>query len=315
MSEILAFASGLLAMLFPGLGAPADPVHPGYVEADYVYAAPLGSGRIAGIAVAEGELVRRGDVLFVLEPGQQAAALAAAEARVRAAEAEGRNLATGSRTEEVDVLRASLRKAEADLALARATLERTEKLSQGGVVPASRLDQDRASLESAEAQADQLRAQLAVAELPARTAQQAAAEANLAAARAEAERARLDLEDRTVRAPADGIVERIYYQAGEMAQAGAPVLALRAPAVVEVKFYVGETERSALAVGQAVAVECDGCPAELTARLTYLAAEPQTTPPVIFSREERRRLVFLAEARLEGTGLLPGQPVSVRLDP
>jgi len=312
MDQFLSWLAALAAALVPGFGAAPAVGWNGYVEADYVYVAPAAPGRIETLAVREGEAVAAGAVLFVLERAQQAALLRAAEARVAVAAANAQNLATGSRSEEVDVIRASLGKAEADLALARTTLGRSEKLAAEGLTPQARLDQDRATLRSAEAQVAQLQAQLAVAELPARDPQLLAAEASLAAARAEADKARSDLADRTVTAPLGGQVERVFYRAGEVAAAGVPVLSLLPSGALKVKFYVAEAERPGLALGSTLRVTCDGCPAGLAATLTWLASEPQFTPPVIYSRDERTRLTFLAEATLgDAAGIRPGQPVTV----
>src|SRR5690606_37620989 len=125
------------------------------------------------------------------------------------------NLTTGSRAEEIDVLRANLEKANADLALAESNFKRSESLFGQGLIPEAKLQQDRTALASAQAQVAQLQAQLKVAELPARDAQQEAAEANLAAAQADADRAASDLADRTVKAPVGGQVDRVYFSAGE----------------------------------------------------------------------------------------------------
>ncbi len=95
------------------------------------------------------------------------------------------NLVTGSRIEEIAVIRANLGKAQSDLALAQSNLTRSEKLLATGTVAAVQVEQDRTSLASATAQVAQLTAQVRVAELPARSAQQVAAEANLAAAEAD----------------------------------------------------------------------------------------------------------------------------------
>lgn len=314
MDQFLSWLAGLLALLVPGFGAAPGPAWNGYVEAEYVYVAAAATGVIETVAAAEGDAAAVGQLLFTLRQDQQAALLRAAEARVAAAAANAENLATGSRAQEVEVIRASLGKAEADLALARSTLERSVKLAAGGLTPEARLDQDRATLRSAEAQVAQLEAQLAVADLPARDPLQLAAEASLAAARADADKARSDLADRTVAAPVAGRIARVYFRAGEMAPAGTPVVALLPAAALKVKFYVAEAERPKLAIGQAVSVSCDGCAEGLVATLSYFAAEPQFTPPVIYSREERSRLSFLVEAVLgEGSALAPGQPVTVAL--
>jgi HlyD family secretion protein len=310
MNEFFAGVLAAIMSILPG-GTAEDAGYAGYLEADYVYAAPVSPGRIANIAVTEGQAVAAGDLLFTLEDAQQQALLTAAQARVEAARATLENLETGSRAEEIDVIRANLSKAQADLALAQSTLTRSEKLLEAGTVASVRVEQDRAALASAQAQVAQLTAQVNVAALPARDAQQVAAEANLAAAEADAGRAALELEDRQTRAPVGGTVDRLFYATGEIAIAGAPVVAILPEGALKATFFVPEAERAALAIGQAVSVGCDGC-AAMTATVTRLASEPQTTPPVIYSREERDRLVYLVEARLDASGTLrPGQPVTV----
>ncbi|ODT83156.1 MAG: hypothetical protein ABS76_04325 [Pelagibacterium sp. SCN 64-44] len=306
------FLAGIFAAMLALFGGGAEPAgYTGYVEADFLYMAPDSGGRIASLTVREGDGVQEGQVLFTLEDDQQQAQLAAAQARVEAAEATLTNLVTGSRNAELDVIRASLAKARADLDLARTTLERTEKLHAAGTASAAQLDQSRNGLAAAQAQADQLAAQLAVAELPARSAEQTAAEANLAAAQADARNAEIELRHRVVTAPAGGMVGKVLYSAGEVAAAGAPVIAILPAGALEARFFVPETERAGLTIGQVLDVSCDGCGA-MTARITSFSSTPQTTPPVIYSREERSRLVYLVKARLEGgTGLLPGQPITV----
>lgn len=306
------FWGWLMAMVMAVFSPAAPPVgYTGYIEANYVHVASVSPGRITRIVAAEGQVVETGDLLVVLDASQQTALLLAAEARVAAARATLENLATGSRSEELDVIRASLGKAEADLTLARTNLARSEQLEKAGTVSAAKVELDRNAVATAEAQVNQLRAQLTVAELPARSAQQVAAEANLAAAEADAQRARLDLDERQVHAPIAGVIERFYYSAGEVAAIGTPLASILPAQALEARFFVPEAARSSLAMGQSVTVTCDGC-ADLAATVTHIASEPQTTPPVIYSSEERSRLVYLVEARIEGAATVqPGQPVTV----
>lgn len=316
MNEVLAFFTGLLAMVIPSLGEVPTSQYAGYVEADYVYAAPNSGGVIDAFAVVEGQTVQRGAVLFTLTHAQQDALLAGAQARVAAADATAKNLATGSRSAEVDVIRASLNKAQTDLVLAQTNLARSEKLDALGLTPKAKLDQDRATLASAQAQVDQLSAQLTVAELPARSGQQLAAEANLLAAQADVDKAKSDLADRTVVAPQDGVVDRLFYGRGEMVGAGMPVVSLLPAGALKIKFYVDEAARPGFVLGDELAVSCDGCATGITAHVSRFAADPQFTPPVIYSRDERSRLVFLVEAVIDAPGALhPGQPVSVERAP
>jgi HlyD family secretion protein len=311
MDHVFAWIAGLFAFV-PGLGHEAPPSWNGYAEMDYVYAAAASAGRIERVAVQAGDLVQAGDVLFVLEASQQQAQYDAAVARAEAAKASLDNLQTGSRSEEIDVIRASLMKAEADLSLAQQNLKRSEELFAQGLIPAAQLDQARASAQAAAAAVEQLNAQLKVAELPARDAQQIAAEATLAAANADTANAKAMLDNRTIRAPGTGRVERLFYAAGEVINAGAPVVSLAEAGALKIKFYVSEADRQGFALGQHVSVTCDGCAPDLTATIDHFASDPQFTPPIIYSRDERHRLVFLTEATMDGQNVvLPGQPVSI----
>ena len=311
MSGFFAWVLGLLSFI-PGLGHPGPVSWNGYVEDDYVYAAAASAGTIQSIAVKEGQLVHKGDVLFVLEASQQQAQYEAAKARADAAQATLENLQTGSRQEEIDVTEAQLMKAKADLNLAQQNLARTQDLFDRGLTPVATLDQSKGTAQAAQAAVDQLQAQLKVQQLPARDAQQIGAEASLAAAKADAASAKAALDNRKVIAPEDGRVERLFYKAGEVAGTGAPVLSLSGAEAMKVLFYVNEGDRQQFALGDVLSVGCDGCASGLTATISHFASDPQFTPPIIYSRDERSRLVFLTEAVLaDQSGILPGQPVSI----
>ncbi len=308
--------AALMTALFPGWGDEAQPVYNGYVEADYVYVAPSVTGRIRLLDVAEGDEVTIGQFLFDMDASQQRAALRAATARVDQAGANLRNLETGSREAEIAVIRATLAEARAAQALAASTLTRTDNLFERGISTQARVDADRGALDQANAHVAQLEAQLEVAELPARSEQVIAAEATLKAAQAEKELAAARLDDMRTLAPVSGRVEKLFYTIGEVAPAGSPVLSILPPDALTVLFYLPETVRAGFAPGMVLALTCDGCAPGLDATITRMASDPQYTPPIIYSRDERHRMVFRAEARLApGTGLLPGQPVTLTRKP
>lgn len=325
MEHAFAWLIGLLSFI-PGLGHEAPQSWNGYAEADYAYAAAPAGGTIEAMRVAEGDIVAAGDVLFTLDASMQQAQYEAAVARanaanaqVDAAEATLANLKTGARPEELEVTQASLAQAEANLALAQQNFSRTQDLFEKGNVPRSQLDQAQASLDAASAAVVQLQAQLAVAQLPARDDQIAAAAASLAAAgssaaaaMADATNARAALDNRTIVAPEAGRIERLYYLSGEVAGAGVPVVSIAGGESLRIKFYLNEADRPAFHLGETVSVSCDGCAEGLTATIDHFASDPQFTPPIIYSRDERSRLVFLTEAVMnEQNGVLPGQPVSI----
>lgn len=303
---------GMAVSLFPALGPDLPPVYAGYIEGDYRYIAPAAAGRILELAVEEGQVVAAGALLFRLDDAPHRAALKAAEARVAMAQATLDNLRTGSRDEEIAVLRASLTQADADRKLAQANLEASRSLVASGALATTRLTTDQSHFEAATARVAQLQAQLRVAELPARPAQQAAALAALHAAEAEREAASIALADRLVVAPAAGHIEATWFEVGEVASPAAPVVSLLPQTPLTAIFFLPEPERAGLLLGARFRVTCDGCPDQLSARVTRIDSQPQFTPPIIYSRQERQRLVFRIQAKLDaGAVLSVGQPISL----
>jgi HlyD family secretion protein len=121
---------------------------------------------------------------------------------------------------------------------------------------------------------------------------------------------------RSVFSPVEGTVQQVYYRPGEMVPAGRPVLALLPPGNIKVRFFVPQAVLPSIAYGDVVAVHCDGCDKDLTARVSFIAKQSEFTPPVIYSLEERAKLVFLIEALPDKPGALRvGQPLDVSLVP
>ncbi|MGH6750273.1 MAG: HlyD family efflux transporter periplasmic adaptor subunit, partial [Methyloceanibacter sp.] len=112
-------------------------------------------------------------------------------------------------------------------------------------------------------------------------------------------------------------VEEVYFRPGEVVKEGQAVIALLPPRNLKVRFFVAEPVRAKLQLEQTVNVSCDGCPPDLEAKISFISRDAEFTPPVIFSREQRQKLVFLIEARPEGEAatLTAGQPVTVTLAP
>lgn len=310
-----------LTSLFFGIVAAFSPSQPenayfGYVEGDYVYIAAQQDGIIEGIEVRDGDQVKTGDTLATLDRADELDALAAAEAGLAAAQAQLADLQTGARAEELAVIEAKRQQAAANLTLARLTFNRTDELVSRRALPESRRDQDQAALNEASGTLRQHLAELDVARLPAREHQQEASRQRVTAAEITLSQALTDLAERRLTAPADAWVNRVYLAPGEYAKAGTPVLSLLPPDEVKIRFFLPQAVFSRISPGDLIYVSCDGCPPDSSARITYLSSEVEFTPPVIFSREERQKLVFMVEAVPENPAdWHPGQPVEVRLTP
>jgi HlyD family secretion protein len=140
------------------------------------------------------------------------------------------------------------------------------------------------------------------------------AEAALRTAQARLNSAQTRLARRKVFSPVTGSVQQIYYRGGELVPAGKPILALLPPGNLKVRFFVNEATLPKLKFGDPVIVTCDGCARDITAKISFISRSSEFTPPVIYSMDERSKLVFLIEARPERPEhLRVGQPVSVVL--
>ncbi|MFY9785959.1 MAG: efflux RND transporter periplasmic adaptor subunit [Pseudolabrys sp.] len=140
------------------------------------------------------------------------------------------------------------------------------------------------------------------------------AEAALRQAKANLDWSQTRLMRRNAYSPGDGTVEQVYYRPGETVPAGRPVVAILPPGNLKLRFFAPQAILPTIKYGDIVDVSCDGCEKGLTAKISFIARSAEYTPPVIYSQEERAKLVFLIEARPEQPDKFRvGQPVTVTL--
>ena len=306
-----------LAALLAGCSDGAQAPLTGYAEGEFVYVASPYAGTLDELAVARGQQVAAGDPLFVLDHRAEQAAVDAAQARQRAVEAKLANLVEGRRAAELDVIRAQAESAATALRLSRTQLDQNTRLHADGFISKARFDEVQAAYDRDVARVAETAAQLRVGmQSLGRRPEVESARAEIEAAAAELAQARVRLDQKTGVAPAAGLVQDTYFRVGESVPAGSPVASLLPPQNVKVKFFVPEARVGTLRIGQDVAIACDGCGAPIAARISYVSAQAEYTPPVIYSRESRAKLVFLVEARpaaADAARLRPGQPVEVAL--
>jgi HlyD family secretion protein len=282
----------------------------GYVEGEPLYLATPVAGAVTEMAVARGDVVKAGQRLFAVDPAQSEAAVRQASAELAAATAQAADLRKGQRPVELAVLQADVAAAQARLRDARTTLDRTTGLTAAGVASRQQLDDARAAAQTAAAQLRAAEARRDTGKLGARADQVRAADARVADARAALAAARSKLAQLAPAAPADARVEDVFFQKGEWAPANQPVVSLLPDARIYVRFFVPERTLAAYRPGRVVRFSCDGCASGLSARIVHVSPRPEFTPPVIYSRESRDRLVYMVEARAP-VRLNPGLPVDV----
>jgi HlyD family secretion protein len=239
-----------LCALVAGCSNGHDIVMQGWVEGDFIFVSPDEQGRIEQLLVRQGDTVKKGQLLFVLDDDLQRADLGVAEATLentrQAYDRAKQLLQTKSGTQkDFDVAQSLYREAQARLDAAKTRLARRQGFS-----------------------------------------------------------------------PVDGLVQQVYYRAGETVPAGRSIVSILPPGNIKVRFYVPEPMVARLAIDDPVSISCDGCPPGLTGKISFISQYVEYTPPVIYSQQERHKLVYLIEAQpSEPKALRVGQPVDVTITP
>ena len=287
----------------------------GYVEGEYVLVAPIETAQIVDLAVRRGDRVTAGQALARLERRDAEIAVAQAAAGLAQAERQLANLQEGRRPEEIASIVAGLSSAKAQTAEAERVLQRQSDLLKQGISTQAAYDSASTAVELNRAKVSELEANLAVARLPARANEIKAAQAGVDQAAAVLESAEWRLAKRTLSIPQSGVVADIIRNVGEVAGPQAPVLSVLPDGALKLRVYVPEFALSSIPVGTKLLVHCDGCGEGMGATVSYVSPDPEFTPPVIYSLENRQKLVYLVEARPnnDAWALVPGQIVDVSL--
>ena len=306
----------ITALLVTACAKPQTDVYPGYAEGENVrLSAPI-SGTLTKLLVQRGDTVAAAAPAFVLEQESERSARQEAGSRVQQAQAQLANLKLGRRPEELQALRAQLSQAQAALKLSTNEFSRASQLVAEKFNSPATLDQARAAVERDQASVNEINAQLRLAGQGSRQNEIAAAQQEVNAAQAQLAQAEWRVQQKTQRIPVAGDVVDLLYREGEWVPQGSPILSLLPPANVKARFFVPQPVLGRLALGQTVQLHCDGCPAPIAAKVSFIAREVEFTSPIIYSKENRAALVFMVEARPsaeDARRLHPGQPLEVRL--
>ena len=280
------------------------PALSGYIEGETLFLAAPVAGTLTSLAAIEGQRVAGGAPLFTIDPATLSAQ--GEQARARIAEA-GTQIAAAQATVQQAESEAAAAAADADKA--RRDLNRL--LAVRRIDPAAVAGKD---VDAAQAALREANARLAAARdsAAARRSQVGAARAQQDQARGGAREVQIRVGQLSPLAPGPASVEDVFFRPGEWVAANQPVLALLPDSQVKVRFFVPEREVSRYRPGRTIRFACDACPSGLSARITYVSPRPEFTPPIIYSRDSRDRLVFMVEALPDRPRrLMPGLPVDV----
>ena len=321
----VAFVAGAVAVVaaivwlgfLRGAGARDALAASGTVEATEARLGFQMTGRLERVVVREGDPVRQGDTLAVLDQAELRARRDQAAAQVAAARALLRELERGSRSEEIAQARAAHDAARQRLDDADRDLARVRRLYEGGAVSREALDKADLAQQMASSQFSQAAEQLKLVETGPRIERVEGQRAQVAQAEGALRAIDASLTNATVLAPFDGVVTVRHHEPGETVAPGAAVLTLMNPDDRWVRIYVKENRIGAVALGAPATVTSDTYPdREYAGEVAFIASEAEFTPKSVQTTEERVRLVFAVKVRITGDAareLKPGMPADVRL--
>ncbi|SDB32752.1 HlyD family secretion protein [Pseudomonas sp. NFACC23-1] len=254
----------------------------GRLEATEVQIASKTPGRLAEVQVDEGDNVIKGQVLARMDTRTLEAQRNQAEAEVVRAR---QNLAA---TE------ANVQLRQSEQLLAHQELKRTQELFKRGYASGQVIDQQQARVDTANAAVNAARAQVS------------AANAAIGATLAQVAQLTSEIDDSTLRAPLDGVIQLRLAEPGEVLGAGGRVLLMIDPNDQYMNLYLPASVAGKLAVGDEARLLLDALPARpLPAKVSFVAAKSQFTPKEVETRDERQKLVFRVKVRLTRPGEVP----------
>ncbi|MGF1717386.1 HlyD family efflux transporter periplasmic adaptor subunit [Photobacterium chitinilyticum] len=287
----------------------------GILERDRVILTATSSEIVRQQPIKEGELVKKGDVLVQLDTKQQVAIFTRVKAEEAKAAAYLLKLTNGERPEDIAAAQASVERAEATLREAENTHRRVSKLVAQKLASYSEWDKARAERDAAQADyhsATENLSKLTSGERPENITQ---AQASLEAASAEVALQQQILDDLTIIATRDGVLDSLPYNVGERVSMSSIVAAIQADTVPYARVYVPEPYRVKLKVGDKLTVHVDGLVESYIGTLRWIATEPSFTPYYGLNEQDRARLVYLAEVDMpeEAMELPAGIPAQVEM--
>lgn len=272
-------------------------------------------GRIAAMPVDEGAKVAAGAKLAQLDTRPLTDAVAVAEADIAAADAELARRVNGNRPQDIAQAGATVAERQAALAKAREDYERRQALVKTGAISQALFDATRAQYLAAQAQLRAAEQALSLQKAGARIEDVDAARAQRAAAVARRDKARTDLADATIAAPAAGTILTRAREPGAIIQPGEAVFTLTIDRPMRVRAYVAEPDLGRISPGMKVIVTADGNPRTYHGTIGFISPVAEFTPKTVETSDLRSDLVYRIRVIVADPddALRQGQPVTVAI--
>ena len=316
---VLLLIGGLVWWHGRGKGSANELVLYGNVDIRQVSLAFEGSGRVAALRADEGDSVRAGTVLAVLDTRTLALQAEQARAQIEVQRQNLLRLRNGARPQELAQARSRVTEAQADAARAERELARLQEIAastQGRGVSPQDLDRARTNVQVTRARVQEQQEATRLTELGPRAEDVSGAAAQLAAAQAQLALLQHQINQGELKAPVDAVVRSRLLEPGDMATPQRPVFALALAQPKWVRVYVSETDLGKVKPGMAARVVTDSQPDRpLQGQVGYISSVAEFTPKSVQTEELRTSLVYEVRVMVEdgGNALRLGQPATVRI--
>lgn len=288
----------------------------GNVEVTEVDLGFKSSGRLSELLVEEGQRVKKGDRLAVLERAELEGLVNQNRAHLSEMQARVEELKVGSRPQELEQAGAGVRAAGAELVKAKNDYGRAEMLYKNGAISEQQMDAAKRGYDVAMAQHQKAVEVMSLAKEGPRKEELKAAKERIQQATAALRVSEERLNDAVLYAPVSGVVLRKNIEPGETVASGVPVYTIGDLENPWVKVYVKEDKLGLLKLGHKAGVTVDSYPGKIyEGKVTYLSSEAEFTPKSVQTQEERVKLVFGAKVSVKNVNdeLKPGMPADVRI--
>jgi membrane fusion protein YbhG len=282
-------------------------------ETDLAFQVP---GRIAHLAVDEGDRVAAGQKVASLDPRDYELALARAQADAEVSKASLAVLEAGTRQQELRVAAAAVAQAEAQLKFARAETRRIAQLMPKQLAAQDQMDRAQLQEDVAQATLTQTQQQLALLKEGTRIEEIARARADYRAKQQAVAIAQQQLSYVNLASPAAGDISVRLTENGEVVAPGQAVMRVAAMNTPWVRAYISEMDLPRVRLGQAAEVRVDGLPGKVfKGRVAFISPEAEFTPKTVETRELRVDLVYRIKVEVDNPdgALKIGMPADVTI--
>ena len=289
----------------------------GMLESTRVELSVTNSAKVAKVLAADGQLVEKDAIILTFEDEDIRQSIKQAQAVKARLTAALEDKQRGTRAEVLDAQRYLVQGAEQQWDFAKKEYQRVSALADRKLVSSEKLDQAKSALDQSAAQFESAKARLLELKNGTVSAQIRQAEAAVDEAQASIDLLAWHQNQRVVRAPQAGRIDKVLYEVGEQPPTGAVVAVMLADQQAYARVYISEVNRIQWSVGKTVYVKIDGLTQLKEGRVRWISSEPLFTPYYALTRYDRGHLSYVAEIDIKDTiDKLPnGLPVEVYLEP